>query len=117
MVIVMSDIFRSLLKLSAVPARFGLVAADAAVTVGKSIVEPEQTQQNHFAPAARFTAAEINAAAQIIKASMTIGRDTTFLNLLELNFPEATIRAMAEAALIAARDVRLQATTGTGTQH
>ncbi|MDR6306128.1 hypothetical protein GGQ85_003856 [Nitrobacter vulgaris] len=115
MVIVMSDIFRSLLKLSAVPARFGLVAADAAVTVGKSIVEPEQTQQNHFAPAARFTAAEINAAAQI--TSMTIGRDTTFLNLLELNFPEATIRAMAEAALIAARDVRLQATTGTGTQH
>jgi hypothetical protein len=117
MVFVMADIFRSLLKLSAVPARLGLVAADAAVTVGKSIVEPEQAQQNHPAPAARFTAAEINAAAQIIKANMTIGRDTTFLNLLELKSREATVRAMAETALIAAHDVRLRAATGNGTQH
>lgn len=38
-------------------------------------------------------------------------------NLLEINFPEATVRAMAEAALIAARDAHLQATTGNGTQH
>lgn len=111
----MSDILRSLLRLSAVPARFGLAAADAAVAVGKSIVEPEQAE--HHAPAARFTDAEINAAAKIIKANMAIGRDTTFLNLLELNFPEATIRAMAEAALIAARDARLHATIDNGTQH
>jgi hypothetical protein len=115
-VIVMSDILKSLLKLSALPARIGLVAADAAVTIGKSIVEPQQAEQNH-APAARLTHAEINAAAHIIKANMTIGRDTTFLNLLELNFPEATIRAMAEAALIAARDARLQATADSGTLH
>jgi hypothetical protein len=111
----MSDILRSLLKLSAVPARFGLVAADAAVTLGKSIVEPKQAEPH--IPAARFTDAEIDAAAQIIKARMTTGRDTTFLNLLEINFPDATIRAMAEAALIAARDARFSVTTANGTWH
>jgi hypothetical protein len=111
----MSDILTSLLKLTVVPARFGLIAADAAVTLGKSIVEPEQTGPH--VRAARFTDAEIDAAAQIIKANMIAGRDTTFRNLLEINFPDATVRAMAEAALIAARDIHLGATAANGTQH
>lgn len=72
----MSDILRSLLKLSAVPARFGLIAADAAVTLGKSIVEPRESE-THI-PAVRFRDVEVDAAAQIIKANMTSGGDTTF---------------------------------------
>jgi hypothetical protein len=111
----MSDILRSLLKLSAVPARFGLIAADAALTLGKSIVEPGESE-THI-PAPRFTDAEIDAAAQIIRASMTSGGDTTFLSLIEINFPDAKIRAMAEAALIAARDARLSAGTASATRH
>lgn len=111
----MSDILSSLLKLTAIPARFGLVAADAAVTFGKSIVEPEQPEPH--VPAIRLTEAEIEAAAQTIKINMITGRDTTFLNLLQINFPDATIRAIAEAALIAARDARLHATIGKGTKH
>jgi hypothetical protein len=111
----MSDILRSLIKLSAVPARFGLIAADAAVTLGKSIVEPRESE-THIR-GARFTDVEIDAAAQIIKANMTSGGDTTFLNLLEINFPDAKIRAMAEATLVAARDAPFSAGTADATRH
>lgn len=112
----MSELLTSLLKLSAVPARFGLIAADAAVSLGKSIVASAEPSSD--VPAARFTEAEIDAAARVIQVSLLTGRDLTFQNMLQINFPDATIRAMAEAALMAARDARLDASaTGNGTRH
>jgi hypothetical protein len=100
----MSDLLTSLLKLSAVPARLGLIAADAAVSLGKSIVTPEE--QANDDPAVRFSEAVIDAAAQVLRVSLLTGRDLTFQNMLQINCPETTIRAMAEAALAAARHAR-----------
>jgi hypothetical protein len=49
--------------------------------------------------------ADIDAAAGAIKAKLLCGRDGGFRNMLQLNFPDDEIRAMAEAALTAARRV------------
>ena len=51
-----------------------------------------------------FTDEEVDAAGQVIEASLTDGRDIGFRNMLQINFPEEAIREMAEAALKAARD-------------
>jgi hypothetical protein len=107
----MSNLLFSLLKLSSVPLRFGLIAADAAWSFGRSIAVLETPSSK---PVRRFTDEEIDAAARVIKVSMISGRDLTFQNLLQINFPEDTIRAMAEGALIAARDARLNARTASG---
>jgi hypothetical protein len=68
----MSELLASFLKLAAVPARFGLIATEAALSFGKSVIDPEPTSSN-----TGFSAAsdgvfdqETDAAAGIIRASL-----------------------------------------------
>jgi hypothetical protein len=103
----MSDLLMSLLKLSAVPARFGLLAADAALSLVRSVAASKERTSG--VPSAPFTETEINAAAHVIEVCLFTGRDLGFQNMLQMQLPAATIRAMAEAALIAARNARLRA--------
>jgi hypothetical protein len=102
----MSHLLRSLFELSAVPLRFGVIAADAALSLGRSIAGSETASKEQMS---RFSDAEIEAAARVIEVSLVTGRDIAFQNMLQTNFPEGTIRAMAEAALTAARNARLEA--------
>jgi hypothetical protein len=102
----MSHLLRSLFELSAVPLRFGVIAADAALSLGRSIAGSETASKEQMS---RFSDAEIEAAARVIEVSLVTGRDIASQNMLQTNFPEGTIRAMAEAALTAARNARLEA--------
>lgn len=114
----MSQLLTSLLKLSAVPARFGLITAEAALSVGKSLVEPEPASDTRAgAPSDGLPDQEIDAAAGVIRASLLTGQPVDFHEKLRTKFPDVTIRAMAEAALLAARNARISAATGTVSRH
>ena len=111
----MSHLLRSLFELSAVPLRFGLIAADAALSLGRSIAGLETAPEEQMST---ISGAEIDAAARVIGASMITGGDIAFHTMLQINFPEETIRAIAEAALRAAHNARLKAAaTESGTRH
>jgi hypothetical protein len=99
----MSNLLRSLFELSAVPLRLGVIAADAALSLGRSIAGSENAPKEKTS---RVSDAEINAAARVIETTLITRCDIGFLKMLQTNFPEPTIRAMAEAALRAARNSR-----------
>jgi len=114
----MSQLLTSLLKLSAVPARFGLITAEAALNVGKSLVEPEPASDTRASAVSdAITDQETDAAAGVIRASLLTGQPIDFHDKLQTKFPDAAIRAMAEAALLAARNARISAATGTVSRH
>ena len=99
MTTVASELFVAIIKLAELQARYGLVTAEvAALRVGQILKEASEP----FPPSFE---AEIDAAARAIKAKLLGGRDIGFQNLLQINFPDDEIRAMVEAALMAARQV------------
>ena len=99
MTTVASELFVAIIKLAELQARYGLVTAEvAALRVGQILKEASEP----FPPSLE---AEIDAAARAIKAKLLGGRDIGFQNLLQINFPDDEIRAMAEAAFMAARQV------------
>ncbi|MDE2242117.1 MAG: hypothetical protein KGK01_06640 [Bradyrhizobium sp.] len=110
----MSELLTSFLKLAAIPARFGLIVTEAALSLGKSVVGSEPASD---AGTSGVSDQETDAAAGVIRASLLTGQDINFHDMLQTKFPEATIRAMAEAALLAARNARISAATGTGSPH
>jgi hypothetical protein len=101
----MSQLLTSLLKLSAVPARFGLIATEAALSLGKSVLDPEPASPNagSSAPSKGLSDQEIDAAAGVIRASLLTGQPIGFQEKLRTKFSDVTIRAMAEATLLAAK--------------
>jgi hypothetical protein len=129
----MSQMITSLLKLAVVPARFGLIATDAAVSVGKSVLglepvssaEPISNAEAISKPVPVSSAEtsvpsdhEIDAAAAAIRASLVSGQPIDFHRELLAKFPDGTIRSIAETALLAARNARISAGTATAaTQH
>ena len=114
----MSGLLTSLFKLSAVPARFGLIAADAALSVGKSLVEPEPASDTRASEVFdAITDQEIDVAAGAIRASLLTGQPIDFHDKLRTKFPDATIRSIAEAALLAARNARIGTATSIGSRH
>lgn len=109
----MSHLLTSLLKLSAVPARFGLIAAEAALSLGKSVIDPEPASNTgSSAPSDGVSYQEIDAAAGVIRASLLTGQPLDFHDKLQAKFPDATIRSIAETALLAARNARISAPAG-----
>lgn len=111
----MSELLASFVRLAAVPARFGLLVAEAALSFGKSVVGSESASPD--AGTSGVSDQEIDAAAGVIRASLLTGQDINFHDMLQTKFPEATIRAMAEAALLAARNARISAATRTRSWH
>ena len=82
--------------------RFGLLAVEVA-----SIVQmPNSSQAEGNEPGNNPSDAEVDAAARAIKAKLLGNRETGFRNVLQINFPDDDIRAMAEAALTAAHRAR-----------
>jgi hypothetical protein len=112
--VLMSQLLTSLLKLAVVPARFGLIMTEATLSVGKSVVglEPLSTAET-----GGLSDQEIGAAASVIRASLLTGQPLDFHDKLRAKFPDTTIRSIAEASLLAARNARISAATGTGSRH
>jgi hypothetical protein len=109
----MSELIPSFLKLAVVPARFGLIVTEAAVSLGKSVVDPEPASNTgSSAPSDRLSDQEIDAAAGVIRASLLTGQPVDFHEKLRTKFPDVTIRAMAEAVLLAARNARISSESG-----
>ncbi len=109
----MSELIPSFLKLAVVPARFGLIVTEAVVSLGKSVVDPEpRSNPGSSAPCDRLSDQEIDAAAGVIRASLLTGQPVDFNEKLRTKFPDVTIRAMAEAALLAARNARISSDSG-----
>jgi hypothetical protein len=91
-------------KLAAEQLRFGLVAAEIAASQAGEMAGASATEVAHAAVQTPPSFdAEVEGAARAIKVKMLGGRDGGFRNMLQLNFPDGAIRAMAEAALSAAR--------------
>jgi hypothetical protein len=101
-----SELFIAIVKLATEQLRFGLVAAEIAASGARQMAGASVSEVVDAAvrPPSSFDA-EIDAAAGAIKAKLLGGRDGGFRNMLHLNFPDDEIRAMAEAALTAARRV------------
>jgi hypothetical protein len=101
-----SELFIAIVKLATEQLRFGLVAAEIASSGARQMAGASATEVADAAvqPKSSFEA-EIDAAARAIKVKLLAGRDLGFRNILQLNFPDDEIRAMAEAALTAARRV------------
>jgi hypothetical protein len=100
----MSELLVAIIKLAAVQVRFGLVAMEvASLSIGQMVDRSDVATDK---PAQPSIDAAIDAAARAIKAKLLRGRDGGFRNILQLNFPDDEIRAMAEAALTAARLVK-----------
>jgi hypothetical protein len=78
---------------------------ERAVEIGalgfEQMLKPPPAEQSAVSP--RSFDAEVDAAARAIKARLLGGKDGGFQNMLRVNFPDDGIRAMAEAALAAAR--------------
>jgi hypothetical protein len=101
MTTVASELFVAIIKLAELQARYGLVTAEVtALRVGQILKESNAEASEPFPVSLE---AEIDAAARAIKAKLLGGRDIGFQNTLRINFPDDEIRAMAEAALMAAR--------------
>jgi hypothetical protein len=100
----MSDLLVAIIKLAAVQVRFGLDSMEvASLSIGQMV---DRSDVETDKPAQPSIHAEIDAAARAIKAKLLGGRAGGFRNMLQLNFPDDEIRAIAEAALSAARRVK-----------
>jgi hypothetical protein len=83
------------------------------VSFGKSVVDPESASDTGSgAPSDGLSDQEIDAAAGVIRASLLTGQPIDFHEQLRTKFPDVTIRAMAEAALLAARNARISSNSG-----
>jgi hypothetical protein len=97
----LSELLVAIIKLAALQVRFGLLAAEVAALGFEQITKPHPAEESEVAP--RSFDAEVEAAARAIKARLLGGKEGGFQNLLRINVPDNEIRAMAEAALKAAR--------------
>jgi hypothetical protein len=97
-----SELMVAVIKLTALQSRFGLVAAEVAALSAGQMYKPAVTDPLEQSPRRSFDV-ELYAATQAIKAKLLGGRECGFRNVLQVNFPDDEIRAMAEAALLAAR--------------
>jgi hypothetical protein len=96
-----SELLVAVIKLAALQARFDLLAIEvAALSVGQ-MLKPSHAENSE--PAHRSFDAEVDAAARAIKIKLLGGREAGFRNMLQINFPDDEIHAMAQAALMAAR--------------
>jgi hypothetical protein len=86
-------------KLAALQARFGLLAVEVAAFNFEKIPKPLPANEGEVA----HRSFDADAEARVIKARLPGGKEGGFQNMLRINFPEDEIRAMAEAALTAAR--------------
>jgi hypothetical protein len=92
-----SGLLVAMIKFAALQAQFGLRALEIGA------LGFEQMLNNQQSAVPRSFDAEVDAAARAIKARLLGGKDGGFQNMLRINFPDDEIRAMAEAALAAAR--------------
>jgi hypothetical protein len=98
---VVSELLVAYIKLAELQARVGLVTAEVAASSVEQMLEPSSAEAGElFRPSFE---AEVGAAARAIKAKLLGCRDIGLQNMLRVNFPDDEIRAMAEAALMAAR--------------
>jgi hypothetical protein len=100
----MSELLVAMIKFAALQARGGLLAVEVAALGFEQIPKPPTAEESEVAPQS-FDAA-VEAAARAIKARLLVGKEGGFQNMLGINFPGDEIRAMAEAALTAARQLR-----------
>jgi uncharacterized protein YdbL (DUF1318 family) len=101
-----SELLIGLIKMAAMPLRVGTVAMEvAALTFERAMMESEVGER---ASSRESAEAELDAAAEAIKAKLLAGRDLGFQCLLRTNFPDDVIREIAEAALLAARGASSQ---------
>jgi hypothetical protein len=98
-----SELLLAIIKLAALQVRFGLLAVEVAALSFGQMSKPLPAKDGELAR--RSFDAEVEAAARAIKAQLLGGKEGGFQNMLRINFPDDEIRAMAEAALLAARQV------------
>jgi len=99
-----ADLCIAFVRLAAIQVRFGLVAAEISV-IGLQQMRgiPAVGDVDPLPP---VSDAELDAASQVLKSKLLAGREAGFRNLLQVNFPDDEITAMAEATLMAAHRVR-----------
>jgi len=99
-----ADLCIAFVRLAAIQVRFGLVAAEI------SVIGLQQMRDipavGDVDPMPPVSGAELDAASQVLKSKLLAGREAGFRNLLQVNFPDDEITAMAEATLMAAHRVR-----------
>jgi hypothetical protein len=96
-----SELLVAIIKLAALQVRFDLLAVEVAALNVEQIPKPLPAKESQVAH--RSFDAEVEAAARVFKARLLGGKEGGFQNMLRINFPDDEIRAMAEAALTAAR--------------
>jgi hypothetical protein len=96
----MSELLVAIDELAALQVRFGLLAVGVAAMSVERMLAPPHPESGE--PARPFDA-QVDAAARVIKAKLLGCRDGGFQNMLRINLPDDEIRAMADAALTAAR--------------
>jgi hypothetical protein len=97
----LSELLIAIIKLSALQVRFGLLAVEVAALNFEQISKPVTATGAEVTH--RSFDAEVEAGARAIKARLLGGKEGGFQNMLRINFPDDEVRAMAEAALTAAR--------------
>jgi hypothetical protein len=99
-----ADLCIAFVRLAAIQVRFGLVAAEIAV-IGLQQMR-DIPAVGDVDPMPPVSDAELDAASQVLKSKLLAGREAGFRNVLQVNFPDDEIKAMAEAILMAAHRVR-----------
>ena len=99
-----ADLYIAFVRLAAIQVRFGLIAAEIAVIGFHQMRDPAAATDVDLPPS--VSDAELDAATQVLKGKLLAGREAGFRNLLQVNFPDDEITAMAEATLMAAHRVR-----------
>ena len=96
-----SELLVATVKLSALQIRIGMIAAEvAALGVGKMFAPADAGERQ------RPSDDKVGAATFALKAKLLGRREIGFRNVLQINFPDDEIRAMAEAVLTAAHAAR-----------
>jgi hypothetical protein len=99
-----ADLCLALVRFAAIQVRFGLVAAEIAVMGFHQMRDmPTATDVD---PPPSISDAELDAATQVLRSKLLAGREAGFRNVLQVNFPDDEIKAMAEGMLVAAQRVR-----------
>jgi hypothetical protein len=101
-----ADLCLALVRFAAIQVRFGLVAAEIAVIGFNQMRDIPAVGEADPTPSVSH--AELDAATQVLKSKLLAGREAGFRNVLQVNFPDDEIKAMAEAVLVAAHRVRDQ---------
>ena len=96
-----SELLVLTIRLAALQLRFGFIAAEVAGLGVRQVITANADRAVNV-PDRTSSDAEVDAAAQAIKRRLLAGRDMGFRNMLQVNFPDEEIRAIAEVALAAA---------------